>query len=42
MRLIEIWVIYYIVAHLVAGVWIAIAFRGDNILETWMIRIPVP
>lgn len=41
-RILEVSITYYAVAHIFSGVWISLAINSHDVRLTWMNRIPVP
>ena len=41
-RLLEVEITYYLVAHIVAGVMLSMGLTNKDITKTWLNRVPVP
>ena len=41
-RWLEVLISYYIVAHIVASVWLSVGLTADDVRETWLNRVPSP
>ena len=41
-RLFEVFITYYLVAHIVAGVMLSMGLTNADITKTWLNRVPVP
>ena len=41
-RVIEVVITYYIICHIVTGMWLSMGLFVEDVRETWVRRIPVP